>query len=244
MTGNTISNNNYGLGIDSSSGGTYTGNTIMNNSSYGLYYTGSVVIDATYNYWGDASGPLDNSDDRATGGWYNPAGLGDRVSDKVNYYPWTIDVTDTDNDGLHDDGDNSGIAGDNPCTGGILTNCDDNCWLTPNTDQTDSDNDLIGDACDNCRLVKNPDQRDSNSYQDDNSSLPGIQHYGDMCDPDFDNSGFVNIIDFNEWRKWAGKTIPPAPAYIDLDGNGTVWIQDFNIWRKYYGKAPGPGAGD
>jgi hypothetical protein len=37
----------------------------------------------------DLSGPLDDSDDRVTGGLYNPTGLGNKVSDHVNYYPWT-----------------------------------------------------------------------------------------------------------------------------------------------------------
>jgi hypothetical protein len=87
MTGNTIMNNNYGI-MNNGSGGIYQGNTIMNNTSYGLYYSGSATIDATNCNWGDPSGPLDDSDDRATGGLYNLTGLGNRVSDHVNYYPW------------------------------------------------------------------------------------------------------------------------------------------------------------
>ncbi|MBI4847936.1 MAG: RHS domain-containing protein [Nitrospirae bacterium] len=106
---------------------------------------------------------------------------------------------------------------------------------------SDADGDGVGDAYDNCIEAANPDQRDTNSHEDDNTSLPGIQHYGNICDPDFDNNGFVNILDFNGWRKWARSSAPPAPADIDVDGNGTVWIGDFNIWRRYYGKAPGPG---
>ncbi|MBI4707275.1 MAG: peptidoglycan DD-metalloendopeptidase family protein [Candidatus Omnitrophica bacterium] len=121
-------------------------------------------------------------------------------------------------------------------------NIDENC---DGVVLMDADLDGVPDSVDNCRLVANSDQRDSNYPEDDNLNKAGIQHYGDLCDPDFDNNGLVNIIDFNEWRKWAGKTIQQgAPAYVDLDGNGTVWIQDFNIWRKYYGKAPGPGIGD
>jgi hypothetical protein len=46
------------------------------------------IITAQHIFWGDASGPLDNSDDRGTGGLYNPAGLGACVSDRVIYAPW------------------------------------------------------------------------------------------------------------------------------------------------------------
>jgi len=55
---------------------------------------------------------------------------------------------DDDNDGRLDDGNNSGVAGDAPCTGGATTNCDDNCRTVPNSNQLDSDNDGIGNACD------------------------------------------------------------------------------------------------
>ncbi len=88
ITGNTITGNYYGLWIQGSSG-TYQGNTISGNLSFGLYYSGSSIINATNNNWGDQSGPLDDSDDRASGGLFNPAGLGNKVSDHVLYYPWT-----------------------------------------------------------------------------------------------------------------------------------------------------------
>jgi len=60
---------------------------------------------------------------------------------------------DTDYDGIKDDGDNSGIAGDNPCIGGATADCDDNCLDTPNFDQADTDSDGVGDVCDNCPLT-------------------------------------------------------------------------------------------
>lgn len=54
----------------------------------------------------------------------------------------------------------------------------DNCWLTQNIDQKNSDGDAHGDACDNCLNVNNPDQRDT-----DQDGL------GDDCDDDMDGDG-------------------------------------------------------
>ncbi len=67
---------------------------------------------------------------------------------------WSAAATDVDCDGIPDDGDLSGIVGDNPCTGGETANCDDNCRWTWNAVQEDgggvgalSTADGIGDAC-------------------------------------------------------------------------------------------------
>ncbi|MFZ2633116.1 MAG: right-handed parallel beta-helix repeat-containing protein, partial [Desulfosalsimonadaceae bacterium] len=102
VTGNTISSNTTGIIITSRGGGSYYGNTIKNNTAYGLYYSGTSIINATNCNWGDPTGPLDDSDDRATGGWYNPDGLGDNVSNHVNYTPWTIIIVPIPGDINHD----------------------------------------------------------------------------------------------------------------------------------------------
>jgi hypothetical protein len=66
-------------------------NVISGNANFGVQVdTANVAetIDAEDNWWGDASGPLDDSDDVAAGGLYNPTGLGDSVTDGVDYDPW------------------------------------------------------------------------------------------------------------------------------------------------------------
>lgn len=61
--------------------------------------------------------------------------------------PFVFAQADSDNDGIPDDGDNSGVVGDNPCTGGETENCDDNCRFNYNPGQQDSDGDGIGNVC-------------------------------------------------------------------------------------------------
>jgi hypothetical protein len=55
---------------------------------------------------------------------------------------------DRDGDGVLDDGDSSGVIGDNPCPDQIVVNCDDNCPDVVNDLQEDGDDDGRGDACD------------------------------------------------------------------------------------------------
>jgi uncharacterized protein YfiM (DUF2279 family) len=58
------------------------------NQSYGIASENSSVVIATSCWWGHPTGPHDASDDRASGGWYNPAGQGVEVTDRVSYVPW------------------------------------------------------------------------------------------------------------------------------------------------------------
>ena len=101
---------------------------------------------------------------------------GSAYFDDIKIYTAQID---TDGDGVVDD--------------------EDNCPAIINTNQTDSDLDLIGDACDecpfdvendidqdgvcgdidNCPIHANPEQA---NFDDDN--------FGNVCDPDDDNDGF------------------------------------------------------
>jgi len=88
--------------------------------------------------------------------------------------------------------------------------------------------------------VPNPGQEDSDAGTDDDSSRPGIQRYGDLCDGDINQDGAVNFVDVALLRA-AFLTDDPA---ADLDGNGTVDFRDLAILRSRFLQQPGPGAGE
>jgi len=84
-------------------------------------------------------------------GYFGPTNITVRVDsivdDKMYAYVFNP-YGDIDFDGVLDDGDGSGVAWDNPCTGGQTVGCDDNCPYEPNPDQADTNHNLIGDVCD------------------------------------------------------------------------------------------------
>jgi len=84
---NTLEGNHYGIKIDvfgalandPQTEICFTENNIEGNW-FGLQNAGNgVVINAENNWWGDASGPTHDN---------NPGGIGDTVSDSVDYDPW------------------------------------------------------------------------------------------------------------------------------------------------------------
>jgi parallel beta-helix repeat protein len=92
VTDSRISDNYYGVYASGNSNPVLTGNDFFNNSQYGVYNAGaSFCIDATDCWWGDNSGPLDNSNVLdVCGGLYNPTGTGNRVTDNVDYSGWRV----------------------------------------------------------------------------------------------------------------------------------------------------------
>ncbi|KPJ72140.1 hypothetical protein AMJ52_07270, partial [candidate division TA06 bacterium DG_78] len=78
---NTISMNRGGITCSDSANPVINYNNIIDNFEYGVLNEDSnVTVDARYNWWGDASGPYHPDS--------NPGGLGDSVSDYVNFTPW------------------------------------------------------------------------------------------------------------------------------------------------------------
>lgn len=81
-------------------------------------------------------------------------------------------MLDTDGDGIYDDGDLSGVVGDNPCTGVETTNCDDNCVDVYNPSQSDSDGDGIGNACEDNAIDFGREPR--SRIEVENDGLPNV----------------------------------------------------------------------
>jgi len=106
---------------------------------------------------------------------------------------------DRDGDGVPDDGDESGVAGDLPCTGGAVTGCDDNCLRVRNLRQHDLDHDGIGDACDH--------DIDGDGFRNSRDSCPRV---ADRTRADADHDGVGNACD----------RCPDTPEAEDVDGSG------------------------
>src|SRR5205814_1652831 len=83
----TVTGNGIGFLAGGDADGSFIRDCAISGNGFGVSNS-APVLDARWNWWGDASGPHDPSDDRSTGGWYNPNGKGDGVSDLVQYPPW------------------------------------------------------------------------------------------------------------------------------------------------------------
>jgi hypothetical protein len=89
----------------------------------------------------------------------------------------------------------------------------------------DDDGDGVPNAGDNCTLAANTNQRDTNG-----------DGYGNWCDADLDNSGFVNFGDLAAFKAAFGTT----DADADLDGSGFVNFGDLARFKALFGASPGP----
>ncbi|MDH3981206.1 MAG: thrombospondin type 3 repeat-containing protein [Gammaproteobacteria bacterium] len=82
----------------------------------------------------------------------------------------------------------------------------DNCPTTTNSSQTETDGDLVGDACDNCPANSNASQLDTDT---DGS--------GDACDLDDDNDGLSDNLE---------QSAGSSSVLIDTDGDGLTDFEE------------------
>ena len=87
---NKIDENDYGIYLESVAGDStvlINSNSLAGNGDYGLYVEDSAVtVNATQNWWGDASGPSGGAVDPVTSRIAD--GTGCAVSENVNFDPW------------------------------------------------------------------------------------------------------------------------------------------------------------
>lgn len=98
----------------------------------------------------------------------------------------------------------------------------------------DLDGDGVPDSEDNCTLLPNgpliPDVGGNSQRDTDGDG------YGNVCDPDFDNSGNIDFADLAFMKSVFFSPDPDA----DLDGNGSVDFADLAILKSMFFSAPGP----
>jgi predicted outer membrane repeat protein len=143
-------------------------------------------------------------------------------------YELVLTSGDDDSDGIFNDGDLSGVPGDNPCANGAVTLCDDNCPSLGNANQLNLDNDPFGDVCD-------PDD-DNDGYLDvdetgncvppsnplDAFSLPLDFDLDLLCDTiDADDDG-DDYLDVDEATLCVPPSDPLDPLSVPLDHDGDL----------------------
>ena len=97
----------------------------------------------------------------------------------------------------------------------------------------DADGDLVPDGFDNCTAIANgPAQACSQQDTDQDG-------YGNSCDPDYDQTGFVNIPDFSIFL---GAFTGNAPSLLtDHNCDGLTTVADFATYLSFLQSGSGPG---
>jgi hypothetical protein len=112
---------------------------------------------------------------------------------------------DSDNDGIDD-----AIEAVNPNVGSFPANSDDD--TIPDYRDTDSDGDLIGDKTDNCRLTPNNDQKNTDGMGPGDACESGTDTDGDGWVNSLDNCFEIKNVD----QKNSDKNLPGGDALGDV----------------------------
>ena len=131
----------------------------------------------------------------------------------VDFYSMQPHTTDSDSDGILDDNNGDGQI-DNHCIEGNTVGCDDNCQYHYNPDQTDTDNDGIGNVC---------DDDDDNDGMDDNwENDYGLDPLSDNSLSDEDGDGLTDLEEYHLYTN-------PISSDSDGDGMPDGWEVEFGL---------------
>lgn len=162
----------------------------------------------------------------------------------------TTVLPDQDGDGVTDSEDNCVTTPNSDqadADGDGVGDVCDNCVSTPNADQADVDGDGVGDVCDNCPADSNPDQADSDG--DDLGDVCDFgQGIGDLTFTlqwDNQNDGDLHVIQPNGVRIWFSDPVDETTGgTLDHDSNIGCVDQDRleNVfWPEGVGTGPDTG---
>ncbi len=118
-----------------------------------------------------------------------------------------LPLPDQDGDGVADDGDFSGIAGDAPCATNAGTGCDDNCPVFGNPGQGDTG--VVGGA--------------------------GSDGRGDACQcGDVNDDGAVTANDASDLRAWLASALAPLPGVskCGVVNDGRCSVADASVLQR------------
>jgi len=90
---------------------------------------------------------------------------------------------------------------------------------------TDTDGDGVLDYLDNCTVVANASQLDTDG-----------DNYGNACDADFNDDGFVNSLDIGLFKAM----FFGGPSEADINGDGNVNSLDNGLFKGMFFQVPGP----
>ena len=84
------------------------------------------------------------------------------------------------------------------------------------------------DSLDNAPETYNPEQVDTDGDM-----------YGNICDADFDNDGYVGNQDFHIFRSNYNQTVPAGNPNVDMDSGDYIGPSDFaEFISRYNSSAP------